>query len=393
MHQNLFILAFFSFLYGLVSKKMDASYLSGPIIFVLFGLLVGPYGLGFLDIEIDAELISSLAEFTLALVLFTDASMMKAKFVRKNIKTPRRLLFIGLPLTIGFGFVFAIVLFTEFLWIEALILAVILAPTDAALGKPVVNNTGVPNKIRQSLNVESGLNDGICVPILLVCFAMSTQTTDGSEILWHVYFVKTIGIGILVGTGLTFLGTYLMRQAIKWGFASETWNRMIAITLSLSIFLLAEVLGGSGFIACFSGGAIFGVLVRQNKLRYEIAAEGVGDIMSLATWVVFGAVVVGRFFVEVNLMMIIYAVLSLTIIRMVPVSFSLSGLKVKRKERLFIGWFGPRGLASIVFVVMALQQNLPHIKTISMIAVGTILLSIVAHGLSANPLINKYFKS
>jgi NhaP-type Na+/H+ or K+/H+ antiporter len=238
--------------------------------------------------------------------------------------------------------------------------------------------------------VESGLNDGICVPILLICFAINANLGTGSPIAQFGIFIKTIGIGVLVGACLAYLCNFLIKKAIDLKTSAESWTRVIVIALTIMILTMAELLGGSGFIACFTGGAVFGYLARRNKLKLEIAAEGVGEILSLATWVLFGSIVVAKFFSAMEAVMVLYALLSLTVIRMLPVSISLIRQKVNRESRMFIGWFGPRGLASIVFIVMALDQNLPHMDTIVMAAVGTILMSIVLHGVTANAIVNRY---
>jgi NhaP-type Na+/H+ or K+/H+ antiporter len=277
--------------------------------------------------------------------------------------------------------------------IEAAILAVIVAPTDAALGKPVVTNTKVPEKIRESLNIESGLNDGLCVPFLLLFFALSKESITGQEILLNVYFIKTIGIGAISGLGLAYIGFYLFKKAIRSGWIGASWYRILVITLAISIFSLAQFLGGSGFIACFSGGVLFGYLTRNHKQKLELAAEGTGDTMSLITWVLFGATIVPIFIKEFEFLMVVYAILSLTIIRMIPVSISLIGLKLNFKTQLFLGWFGPRGLASIVFIFMVMEQNLPHQKLIALVGVCTIILSVIMHGLSANPIVKRFVRS
>ena len=391
MYQNLFILASFAFLYGLISKKVDASVISGPIIFVAFGLLVGPYGLGILKLAEDSNLINILAEFTLALVLFTDASFAKMEVIERNLSVPSRLLLIGLPLTIILGFISAYYLFDTFSWVEAAILAVILAPTDAALGKAVVTNPKIPAKVRASLNVESGLNDGICVPFLLLCFAFAIESKVGIEVLTHGYFIRAIGIGLVVGLGITYAGIYLIRHFSGKGWIGTSSEKVIVISLIISMFSLTQFLGGSGFIACFVGGLLFGVFARRHKQKLVLATEGIGNTMALATWVVFGAVIVGRLYNNIELDIILYSLLSLTVIRMLPVFLVLTGLNINTKTRLFMGWFGPRGLASIVFAVMALNLDLPHQATITLVIVCTILFSILLHGLSAKVLIDRLF--
>ena len=391
MYQNLFILAFFAFLYGLISKKVDASVISGPIIFVAFGLLIGPYGIGILRIGEGSQLIKIFAEITLALVLFTDASMAKVSVIKHNINIPRRLLLLGLPLTIVLGCLSAYLIFDEFSWVEAAILAIILAPTDAALGKAVVTNPKVPVKIRESLNLESGLNDGICVPFLLLCFAFVMESNAGYKILTHGFFIKAIGIGAIVGLSIAYLGVYLIKFFAKKGWLGVSMEKVMVISLTISIYSLSQVLGGSSFIACFIGGLLFGALAREHKKKLVLATEGVGDTMALVTWVLFGALIVGRLFNNIDLEIILYTLLSLTVIRMLPVFLVLTGLNINTKTRLFMGWFGPRGLASIVFAVLALNLDLPHQATITLVVVCTILFSILLHGLSAKVLIDRLF--
>jgi NhaP-type Na+/H+ or K+/H+ antiporter len=319
--------------------------------------------------------------------------MSKIHVIKKNLKIPRRLLLIGLPLTILLGFISAYFIFDEFSWVEAAILAVILAPTDAALGKSVITNPNIPAKISQSLNVESGLNDGICVPFLLLFFAFALETKAGFEIMTHGFFIRTIGMGAAVGLGIAYTGIYLIRHFSKKGWIGTSSQKVMVISLAISIFSLAQFLGGSGFIACFVGGLLFGEFAKEHKQKLVLAAEGIGDTLALATWVVFGAVIMGRLFNNLDSAIVAYAILSLTLIRMLPVFLSLIGLNIDTKTRLFMGWFGPRGLASIVFIVMALDLDLPNENTISLVVVGTIVLSILAHGISANFLANKFSKS
>lgn len=386
MYQNLFILASIAFLYGIVAKKVESKVISGPIIFVFLGYVMGPSVLDLIHVGPDEELLSTFAEITLALVLFTDASSSNMQVLMKSATIPGRLLLLGLPLTIVLGVLGSMMLFPEFLFIEAAILAIILAPTDAALGKAVVSNPKVPARIRESLNVESGLNDGICVPFLLLCIA--TVDSPGQGVSVAMFFAKAIGIGIVVGVGLTYVGSFLLARCLKSQWVSESWARILVIALAFSIFGLAELLGGSGFIACFAGGILFGIIAKKEREQLVIAAEGIGDAFALATWTLFGAIIVGALLIEISLTHVIYAILSLTVVRMLPVFLALFKTGIDHKGKLFMGWFGPRGLASIVFVVMIMDKDLPSNSEISTVVVLTILLSVLAHGFSANPYAN-----
>jgi len=390
MYETIAIIAVFVFLYSITSKGLELTPINGAVVFTAFGLIFGPLGLDLLSLDINSEGLRLLAELTLALVLFIDAANADIGILKKHFQIPQRLLLIGLPLTILLGFGFGFVLFDELSLFEIAILATLLAPTDAALGKAVVSDKSVPANIRQSLNVESGLNDGICVPVLFVFLALAAGSGahgDSTSALVLTLVAEELGIGIAVGVGLTFLGTLFMKYCADRGWITETWRQLPVIALAVACFSLAQFIGGSGFIACFVGGFLFGGIAKDLRHGLLLAAEGTGDTMALITWVVFGAAVIGQRIDALSWEVVVYAVLSLTVIRMLPVFISLSKTNMKTSEKLFLGWFGPRGLASIVFAVIVLNHDLPGGDTIALTAVCTIILSVIGHGISANPLI------
>ena len=392
-YQNLLILASFILLYSLFAKKIEGSAISGPFLALALGLIFGPLVLNVFVAKVETEEYRIIAELALALVLFTDASKANIKVLESNSSLPIRLLLIGLPLTIVFGALGGFLLFKGFSWIELGILATMLAPTDAALGKAVVSNPSVPTKIRESLNVESGLNDGICVPVLFLLIAVfvSQSGEDLSSFYGLSLLGKEIGIGILAGCFISFFGFRLIQYSSKRQWLSESWNTMIIVALAFSCFALAQISGGSGFIACFAGGFLFGLLRRKSKLKIELleSAEGTGDTLSLITWLIFGSLIIAAFIHDLTWQVALYAILSLTVIRILPVFLSLIKSRVSGKEKLFMGWFGPRGLASIVFAIMVLEEDLPHESTIILTVACTILLSVVLHGFTAKPFIKR----
>jgi NhaP-type Na+/H+ or K+/H+ antiporter len=279
-----------------------------------------------------------------------------------------------------------VLLFEKLSLFEVALLATMLAPTDAALGKAVVTNEAVPNAVRQGLNVESGLNDGICVPILFVFLALATgKAGEGGP--WQLALVlvaKEIGIGLAVGLVLTTLAAPLLKFARGHQWLTGTWIQVPVAALAFGCFAAAQFLGGSGFIAAFSGGLLFDGLAKHHREEFLRAAEGTGDTLALITWVIFGSAVVGQALGHFSWHIFAYAVLSLTVIRVLPVFVVLSGLGVSWEGKLFMGWFGPRGLASIVFGVIVLNANLPNGGPIAMTVVCTIMLSILTHGVTAN---------
>jgi NhaP-type Na+/H+ or K+/H+ antiporter len=387
MYQTLALLAIFVLIYSSIGGGVERSPISGPIVFIVFGLLIGPSGLGVASLGLDNETIRLLAELTLALVLFTDAAGSDLDVLRKTWGLPTRLLLVGLPLTILLGFGVGVLVFNNLSLFEVALLATMLAPTDAALGKGVVTNPAVPNGVRQGLNVESGLNDGICVPVLFLFLALALGHggDQSTSALAFSFFTEEIGIGLVVGLALTTGTVWLLRLCHRRQWISHTWIQFPVVGLAVGCFATAQVLGGSGFIAAFVGGLLFGVRLKDHREALLRAAEGTGDTFALLTWVIFGAVVVGPSFEYFSFSIFLYAVLSLTLIRMAPVFVSLAGLGVSLEGKLFLGWFGPRGLASIVFGVIVLNSNLPNGHLLAHVMVWTVILSILLHGITANP--------
>lgn len=393
MYQNIAVLFAFAFVYGLVSGRLERTPITGAIAFTAFGLAMGPIGLNLLTLGAGAQALRTLAELTLALVLFTDAANADFKVLKLNYAIPERLLLIGLPLTILLGMVSAIMLFGELGYLECALLATMLAPTDAALGKAVVTNPSVPAPVREGLNVESGLNDGICVPVLLILLALSTEPTGQSSmrlVLHH--FAQEIGIGVAVGLAVSFVGVTALRFAETKHWTTATWRQLPAIALALTAFSAAQALGGSGFIASFVGGLVAGGMSRRQNVKHELllAAEGAGDVFGLMTWVLFGSAVITQALGRVTWEVAVYAILSLTFIRMAPVWLALLGSDLQADSKLFIGWFGPRGLASIVFAVIVLDANVPGNDLLMTTVACTVILSILCHGLTASPLADAF---
>jgi NhaP-type Na+/H+ or K+/H+ antiporter len=302
------------------------------------------------------------------------------------------LLLIGLPLTIALGFVFGLLVYGDLTWIQLALLATMLAPTDAALGKAVISNEAVPSSVREGLNVESGLNDGICVPVLLLFLSLAGTAGDqGSVTAQMVHLMlEEIGIGALVGIPFAVIGSSVIKDSTRRGWIAGSWMQMPVISLALLCFATAQWLGGSGFIASFAGGMTFGAMIKERKEELLEAAEGTGDVLAMITWFVFGAMFIGDSLRNPEWQAVVYAVLSLTIIRMVPVFLCVLGAKIHWDTKLFLGWFGPRGLASIVFVVMVKQANIPGTETLIQAVTWTVLLSVIAHGITANPFAKAY---
>jgi NhaP-type Na+/H+ or K+/H+ antiporter len=338
------------------------------------------------------ETVKLLAEATLAMVLFADASRIDVRVLRAELSVPARLLGIGLPLTLVAGFVLALIAFPELLWAEALLLAVILAPTDAALGQAVVTLTRLPSRVRQGLNVESGLNDGICVPLFWIVLAIAQAESgaigDGTAVR---LVLEQIGYGILAGVAAGCVAAAVLVVAGRRGYVEGSWSQVVPLAAAGLAFGIADPIGGSGFIAAFVGGFVFGALRRRTGGEVTHLIEEVGEVFSAVTFIVFGAVLLGPALGDVTWSIALYAVLSLTIVRVVPVSIAMIGTGARRPTLAFLGWFGPRGLAPIVFAVLVLEEGgLPHDDLILVTTYVAIGLSVLAHGLTAAPLADRY---
>jgi NhaP-type Na+/H+ or K+/H+ antiporter len=379
--------------YALIANRLDQVSIGPAVFFVLGGLLLGPEVLGVLHIDVESSTTRELAELTLALVLFTDASTVDLAGLRRDAGLVGRLLGIGLLLTMAAGGLVAWLLFPELPLATALLIGAILAPTDAALGLPVVANPAVPIRIRRVLNVESGLNDGIATPFVLLFIALAT-TTSGSEGGHLVDALEETAIAVAVGVAVGVIGGLLLVLADRRQWTSELSRQIAVFGLALGAYFVSLAFAGNGFIAAFVAGLAFGGATRKGEAASEQFSETAGILLSIGVWVIFGASFVGPLFRDVqDLRPILYAILSLTVIRMLPVAVSLLGSRLTLPTVAFVGWFGPRGLASIVFGILAIDALTASGGAIDVVArtvAWTVLLSVIAHGLTANPLAGRY---
>ncbi len=371
-----------------VSRRLTNTPITPAMVVVAIGVLAGPLVLNDLTVGPTSLTVRRLAEATLAVVLFSDSSRIDLSALRREASLPVRLLGVGLPLTIALGALVALVLFGSFSLSEALILGVILAPTDAGLGSAVVTDTSLPQRVRQSLNVESGLNDGICVPILLIVLA----TSSGAAGATHPAQVigEEIGYGLIGGIVAGAMAAGIVNTAGARRLIDDAWRPIIPVAAAVLAYGIAEALGGSGFIAAFTAGALFGLVARENSAGAMGFTEQTGALLDAVTFLIFGAILLGPALEHVSWQVALYAVLSLTIVRMLPVALCLLGTKALTPTVAFIGWFGPRGLASIVFAVIVEDTHLAHGATILTACYLTVGLSVLVHGLSAAPLVSRY---
>ncbi len=389
---DLGVIAAFFVIYGAFSARVPRTVLTAPMLFVTFGIVMGPEALGVLELSIDQEAVRLLAEATLVLVLFSDAARIDLRVLRSQAQLPARLLAVGLPLTIAAGGLIAAVLFGALEFWEAMLVGAILSPTDAALGQVVVVSERIPVRIRQTLNVESGLNDGIALPVITLFLALAAVDEDlASTSFWVEFLLKQIGYGVLLGVVVGYVGGLIIDRASRRGWIDGTFQQLSTLAVGVAAFAFASVVDGNGFIAAFVAGMTFGVVARGTCHSIHDFTENEGQLLTLLTFLVFGAVIAGPALDDLTWQIALYAALSLTVLRMVPVAISLVGSGLHRDSVVFIGWFGPRGLASILFGLFVLEEvALAGRSEVFLVVTWVVLASVFAHGLTALPGVGWY---
>lgn len=379
------------FLYSLVSHRLERTVITAPMLFCLAGLLFSSDSLFLESVRMERETFLKLCELALVLLLFTDATNIDLPALKRYERLPIRLLGIGMPLTILLGSIAAALLFPHFSIWEAGILGAILAPTDAALGEVIVSSPRLPFRIRQTIFVEAGLNDGLAVPFLIFFMDIALEVSEGARGLLFRYALEQIGIGTALGLFIGFVGGLLLAAANRRGWVNEPFRRLGIMTLPVLCMMVAEPLRGSMFIAAFVAGLALQGGYKGGVGKVVEFSRDWGQLLNLFVFFTFG-LIAGPILKQVTWPYLVYALLSLTIIRMLPVAVSLIGSGLSHGTTAFIGWFGPRGLASIVLgvVFLARETNLPGVEVVKLAVIVTVLISIFAHGLSAQPGIRWY---
>jgi len=387
------VIAVIVFAYALFSERLAMTSLTAPMVFTGTGVAIGSYGLGFVDqVDLEVGVIGILAEATLTLLLFTDATRIDLRRLKATAQLPVRLLVVGLPLTLLSGTGLAWWLFGGLGLAGAFALAAILTPTDAALGKAVVNNQQVPVRVRQTINVESGLNDGLMLPIVTAAIALvATAEKLGTAGELAIFAAKQVGFGLVGGAVVGLAGGFLLDRFAQRGWIEGAFRQLATLAIGVGAFATAEMIGGNGFVAAFVAGLAFGAVAREHCASAYDFAEDEGELLALLTFLAFGATVVGPAVAEASLRTVVYALASLTVVRMIPVFIALLGTRLKRPTIAYIGWFGPRGLASILFGVFLIEETGDGLSgEIFSTVVVTVVLSMLLHGTTAAPLSLRY---
>lgn len=376
------------FVTGLLTRRLETTIVTVPMIFTLAGVVVAFLAPGLTQIEIRDPVVLLTTELTLVLLLFTDGARIEVRDVLGGASLPARLLGIGMPLTILAGAVVAVALFPGLGMWEAAILATILAPTDAGLGQVVVSSRLVPLRIRETLDIEAGLNDGLSVPFLMLFISLARADQSLHHLAWILFAVRLIGVGLVSGVVLGRVGGWLIAHAQRRGWTVQPARQLALLALAVLAWLAAEANGGNGFIAAFVAGLTVKTVFEHAGAHMTDFNEAWGDLLDSFVFMVFGTLA-GLSLWQASATVVLYAVISLTAVRMIPVAIALLGTRLPVATVLFLGWFGPRGLASVVLGLVYLEQRaaLPGEALIVLVVIVTVLCSVFAHDISAAPAI------
>ncbi|WP_406280391.1 cation:proton antiporter [Embleya sp. NBC_00896] len=386
--------------YGALSRRLSTTVISGPLVFMAAGLAIGPLGLGLLDRADDPELVSLLLEGALALLLFADAAAIRRRDLRTEGFLPLRLLTLGLPASVALGWLLAWPLLPGLgLW-ELALIAIILAPTDSALGQQAFSNKRVPPLVRGGLGVESGVNDGLALPFFVLALAAAGEGHDHPGVVET--FLRALLLSGAVGLAAGWAGASVLRWSVDRGWSTTDWRQFLTIAVPVVTYVLCVAVDGSGFIGAWVAGLAFGVGSRRPRPARAGRVNGtdatqstrftelLGLLLASLSFLVFGAVILGPVLERLSWRTVVYALISLTVVRMLPVALSLIGTGLRPASVAYIGWFGPRGLASVVFGLLAFGEHLPGTALLTEVVAVTVGLSVVLHGASAPFLGNRY---
>jgi NhaP-type Na+/H+ or K+/H+ antiporter len=378
--------------YAILSRRFSTTSLSGPIVFVTLGLVMSDQVLGIFTVELDEDIIQILLKATLVLLLFTEASELRLGTLRAERSIPTRLLLIAMPLVIGIGFAVAAVMFTNLGVWEAALIAAILAPTDAALGQAVVSNKRVPQDLRHGLVVESGLNDGLAFPFVLA-FAGAAQVAEGAEELPHfiTLLFEQVGFGLLLGVAVGWLGGKAIVHASNRGWVTKGWLNVVFLGFAAVSYAVAEMVHGNGFIAAWVAGLILGHVIQSVEVEVQSFSLDLTKILVMLSFVVFGALGLAPALSDLSWEVVLYALLSLVLVRPIAVAISMFRSGRRAPTVAYIGWFGPRGIASIILALIVIKKfSLASEGLIILIMTITVAASVYLHGVTAWPGSNAY---
>ncbi len=381
-----FVLTLLVLCYSVVSGLVKKWYTAPALIFVLFGIVLGPFMLDIIEGATDTASFTVVAQLALTLILFNQAAELDLDAVVRRGGITFRLLMIGIPLAIALGTLTALLLLPVMPVWEALCLAAIVAPTEVALIDALLDDERIPARIRHALSTESGFYDGFALAAMLAALALASERTDHDSARWGLFLVRTEGVSLLVGLAIGAIGGWVIARSRRRGWMSDTWAQLATLAIALVCFGAGERLHGSGFVAAFAGGLAFAFAARRVGIRQEMqVSDAAGQLLELMVFAMFGgyAVIVG--WRNASWRVVAFAIIALVVVRLVAVSVALLRSEMPLHERLFIGWFGPRGIGTLVLGLLMINQGeIEQAPLITQVVAVTVTLSLVLHSATAN---------
>ena len=389
MHQTTpLVLAVLVLGYALVSERVNRSYIAPALIFLLLGMALGPFGLHLLEAGPGTEGYTVLAQLALAVILFNQAANLRFDRMRLHGPVALRLLIVGIPLTVILGALTAVVLLPVLSWWEAVCLAAIVAPTEAALIEALLVDRRIPERVRHALSVESGFYDGFALAILLTALALASEHADRSDVNWAWFIFSTEFLSLLAGGAVGLTGGAVLAWSRRRGWMSDIWSQLATLALAFVCFAVGERMEASGFVAAFTGGLAFAVVTRrvsEEALPTQVS-DAAAQLLELLVFAMFGAFAVIDGWMRADWRVVVFAVLALFAVRIIAVLVSLVRTDLPMSDRLFTGWFGPRGIGTVVLGLLVVNRgDIPNTGLIGTVVVVTVTLSLLLHSLTVAP--------
>ncbi|MDT5211080.1 MAG: sodium/hydrogen antiporter [Mycobacterium sp.] len=379
-----FVLTVLVLCYAVVSGVVKRFYIAPALIFIAFGMVLGPFGFGMIDVDANTQSFTILAQLALTVILFNQAAMLDLPSVVRRGHVTFRLLVIGIPLSIVLGTAVALwVVPVMPLW-EAVCLAAIVAPTEVALIDALLDNRRIPERVRHALSVESGCYDGLALAAMLAAVALASEQNDPDASRWSWFAMRTEVVSIAVGLVIGVIGGFVIMRSRQRGWMSDTWAQLATLALALVCFAAAERLHGSGFVAAFAGGLAYSMMARRadEQLPSQVT-DAAGQLLELIVFAMFGGYAVFVGWRDADWRVVLFAVVALFGVRVVAVSAALVGSDLPARSRLFIGWFGPRGIGTLVLGLLMIERGeIQQSAVITQAVVVTVTISLVVHSLT-----------